>query len=131
MSAQFHIISERSELGQGYWVRIEEIGKAMATTLDDRYRFSARSGILAWRLCVKRSLRPFADELERKATMKRLFAGFVLLACDGFGDLPRQDREFFRFSGRMLLEFSAVDTQMATTVYKKIIIIVKEGEGFL
>jgi hypothetical protein len=31
----------------------------------------------------------------------------------------------------MLLEISAVDTQMITTVYKKVIISVKEGEGFL
>ena len=100
-------------------MRIEEI--ASTATLDDRYRFSARSENLAWRLCVKRSLRPFADELERKAAKKRLFAGFFLLGCDDLGDLPREDREFFRFSGRMLLEISAVDTQIITTLYKKVI----------
>ena len=102
-------------------MRIEEIGKATAATLDDRYRFSARSGNLAWRLCVRRSLRLFADELEREAAIKGLIAGSLLLVCDGFGDLPREDREFFRFSGRMLLEISAVDTQIITTLYKKVI----------
>ena len=131
MSAQIDIISERSELGQGSWVRLEEIGKASTATLDDRYRFAARSVNLTWRLCVKRSQCPFADELERKAARKRLFAGFLLLPCDSFGDLPREDREFFRFSGRMLLEISAVDTQIVTTLHKKVINIRKRGRRFV
>jgi hypothetical protein len=110
-------------------VRIEEI--ASTATLDDRYRFSARSENLAWRLCVKRSLRLFADQLERKAAIRRLIGGSLLLVCDGFGDLPREDREFFRFSARMLLEISVVDTQKETTVYKKVIIILNRGRRFV
>ena len=131
MSAQIETISERSELGQGSWVRLEEIGKASTATLDDRYRFAARSVNLTWRLCVKRSQCPFADELERKAAVKSLFAGFFLLGCDDSGDLPREDTEFFRFSARMLLENSAVDTQIMTTLYKKVIIILKRGRCFV
>ena len=64
MSAQIDIISERSELGQGPWVRIEEIGKASTATLDDRYRFAEPNVNLTWPLCVRRSPRPFAEEVK-------------------------------------------------------------------
>ena len=131
MSAQIDIISERSELGQGSWVRLEEIGKASTATLDDRHRFAARSVNLTWPLCVRRSLPPITDESETKTEVKSLFAGFFLWGADDLGDVPREGSEFFPFSARMLLEISAVDTQMITTVYKKVIISVKEGEGFL
>jgi|SRR6516164_2407431 hypothetical protein len=118
MSAQIDIISERSELGQGSWVRLEEIGGASTVTLDDRYRFAARSVNLTWPLCGKM----LAASICRRS--EKSFSSFLLLACDGFGDVPRE-REFFPFSARMLLEISAVDTQMITTVYKKVIISLK------
>src|SRR6516164_6380360 len=98
MSAQIDTISERSERGQGSWLRIEEIGKAWTATLDDRYRFAARSANLTWPLCVRRSLRAITDESETKTEVKSLFAGFFLLGCGRpwrctarrLGDFPHQ-----------------------------------------
>ena len=58
-----------------------------------------------------RSLRPFANELETKTKVQSLFAaGFLLLVCDGLGNLPREDAEFFRFNARIFLEITPVDT---------------------
>jgi hypothetical protein len=132
MSAQIDIISERREPVQGSRVRTEEIGKASTATLDDRYRFSARSVNLTWRLCVKRSLRPFANELETKTQVKSLFAaGSLLLACDGLGDLPLEDTESFRFCARIFLEITPIGIQIIITLYKKVIIIQKEGRHFV
>ena len=131
MSAQIDTISERSELGQGSWLRIEEIGKASTATLDDRYRFAARSANLTCLLCVRRSLCPFADESEVETEVKSLFAGFFLLGCDDPGDLAHEDTEFFGLSARMLLEISAVDTQIVTTLHKTVISILKRGRRFV
>ena len=131
MSAQIDIISERSELGQGSWVRLEEIGKASTATLDDRHRFAARSVNLTWLLCVRRSLPPITDESETKTEVKSLFAGFFLLGCDDLGDLPREDTDFFRISTRIFLQILPIDIQMMTTVYKKVIICPKRGGAFL
>jgi hypothetical protein len=79
-----------------------------------------------------RSLRPFANELERKTKVKSLFAaGFLLLACDGLGDLPREATEFFRFSARIFLEITPIDALILITVYKKVIIIPKEARHFV
>jgi hypothetical protein len=41
---------------------------------------------------------PLANELETKTKVKSLFAGFLLLASDGVGDLPREGAEFFAFA---------------------------------
>ena len=49
--------------------------------------------------------------------------GFLLLVCDGFGNLPREDAEFFRFSARIFLEITLIDIRIVITVYKKVIII--------
>ena len=116
MSAQIDIVSELREPRQGSWVRIEEIGKASTATLDDCYRLSTPSENLAWRFGAKRPPRRFAKELQPKTESEKFFAGFLLLACDGLGDLPREDTESFRFSARMQ-KISAVDTQDITTVY--------------
>jgi hypothetical protein len=130
MSAQIDIISEPSGLGQGSWVRVEEIAKASTATLDDRSRFAARSVNLTWPLCVGRSLRPITDESEMKPEAKSLFAGFFLLGCDDLGDLPREDTDFFRISTQIFLQISRIDTKMLTTVYKKVIIVPKRGGRF-
>ena len=98
MSAQIDTILECKEPGQGSCVRIEEIAKASRPTLDDCYRFAARSVNLTSRLCVKSSLRLLADELETKAGVKNLIARLFLLACEGPGDLSRGNTEFFRLS---------------------------------
>jgi hypothetical protein len=124
MSAQIDIISERSELGQGSWVRLEEIGRASTVTLDDRYRFAARSVNLTWPLCGKM----LAASICRRS--EKSFSSFLLLACDGFGDVPREAGSFFPFSARTLLEISAVDTQIITTLYKKVIIFLNRGRAF-
>jgi hypothetical protein len=128
MSAQIDIISECREPGQGSCVRIEEIAKASTPTLDDRYRFAARSVNFTWRLCVKSSLRPLADELETKAEVKNLFARFLLLVSEGLGDLSLGNMEFFCFRTRKFLEITSIDIQNTTTLYKKVIIFAsKEG----
>jgi hypothetical protein len=123
MSAQMHIILERSELGQGSWVRLEEIGKTSTATLDHRYRFAARSVNLTWPLCGK----TLAASIWGS---EKPFSSFLLLACDGLGDVSREGREFFPSSARTLLEISAVDTQILITLYKKVIIILKRGRVF-
>src|SRR5271167_2586259 len=75
MSTQIDIIRKRGEPGQGFWARIEEIGKAPTATLDDRYRFSARSVNLTWQLSANhqrtakvmfRSLRPLPRNWRRR-----------------------------------------------------------------
>ena len=124
MSAQIDIILERREPGQGSWVR------ASTSTSDDRYRLSARSVNLTWRLRVKTLARPFPDELETNTEAKRLSAGLLLLACDGLGDPSREDTEFFCFSARTFLETMPIDIQYKITVYKKVIIFLK-AEGIL
>jgi hypothetical protein len=128
MSAQIDIFWECKEPGRGSCVRTEEIGKASTPTLDDRYRFAARSVNLTWRLCVKSSLRALADELETKAQMKNLIARLLLLACGGPGDLSRGNTECFRLNARKFLEITPIDTQYIITLYKKVIIFAsKEG----
>jgi hypothetical protein len=122
MSAQIDIISGRSELGQGSRLRLEEIAKASTATLDDRYRFAARSVNLTWPLCVRRSLRPITDESETKKEVNSLFAHLLLLASDGLGDLSRGNTGFLRFSARKFLEITPIDIQHKITVYKKVII---------
>jgi hypothetical protein len=140
MSTQIDIIRELKEPGQGSWVRIGGIGKASTGTLHGHYRFSARSVNLTWQLGANhqrtakvtiRSLRPFANELETKTKVKSLFAGFLLLACDGVGDLPREDTEFFRFCARKFLEITRIDTLVGITVYKNVINTPKGGRHFV
>ena len=138
MSTQIEIIRERREPGLGSWVRIEGIGKASTGTLHGHYRFSARRVNLTSQLGANhqrsakvpfRSLRPLANELETKTKVKSLFAGFLLLACDGVGDLPRDGTEFFRFCARIFLEITPIDILTTITVYKNVIIVQKRG-GF-
>jgi hypothetical protein len=74
--------------------------------------------------------RPFADEFETKTEVKSLFVGLLLLACDGLGDPPREDTEFFRFNARIFLEITPIDIQNKITVYKQVIIFSKV-EGIL
>jgi hypothetical protein len=136
MLTQIDIIRKRGEPGQGSWVRIGGIGKASTGTLDGHYRSSARSVNLTLQLganhqrsakATSRSLSPFANETETKTKVKSLFAGFLLLACDGVGDLPREDAEFFRFNARIFLEITPIDALVVITLYKKVISIPKEG----
>jgi hypothetical protein len=73
-----------------------------------------------------------ANELETKTKVKSLFAeGFLLLGCDGLGNLPREDADFFRFSARIFLEITLIDIRIVITVYKKVIIVPKEGSHFV
>ena len=131
MSAQIDIISEYKEPGQGSWVRIEEIAKASTPTLEDRYRFAARSVNLTWRLCVKSSLRPFADELETKAEVRNFNARLLLLTCGGPGDLSRGNTKRFRLNARKFLEITPIDIPHKTTVYKKVIIFASKEGNFV
>src|SRR5262249_19779946 len=108
-------------------VRIQEIAKASRPTLDDCYRFAARSVNLRSRLYVKSSLRLLADELETKAEVKNLIARLFPSACDGPGDLSRGNTEFFRFSARKFLAITPIDTPAEITVYKKVIIFGRRG----
>jgi hypothetical protein len=71
-----------------------------------------------------------ANELETKTKVKSRFAaGFLVLACDGLGDLPREDTKFFRFSARIFLEITPIGT-IRITVYKKVVFIPEGGEAF-
>jgi len=119
MSAQIDIILERREPGQGSWLA------ASTSTSDDRYRLSARSVNLTWRLRVKTLACPFPDELATNTEAKRLPAGLLLLAFPS-----REDTEFFCFSARTFLETMPIDIQYKITVYKKVIIFLK-AEGIL
>jgi hypothetical protein len=131
MLTQIDIIRERKEPGQGSWVRIEEIGKAPTATLDDPLlvlRGKRQSHMAIWRKSPKNTegnvplAASVANELETKTKVKSLFAaGFLLLVCDGLGNLPR---EYF-------LEITPIDTLAVTTVYKKVINIPKEGRHFV
>ncbi len=55
--------------------------------------------------------RHFADELETKTKLKSLFAGLLLLACNGLGDPSHEYTEFLRFSARIFLEIKPIDIQ--------------------
>ena|SRR5438132_498744 len=136
MLMQIDIIRERKEPGQGFWVRIGGIGKASTGTLHGHYRSFARSVNLTWQLganhqrsakATSRSLSPFANESETKTKVKSLFAGFLLLTCDGVGDLPRERPEFFCFCARIFLEIRPIDIRMVITLYEKVIIFQKRG----
>src|SRR5690349_9298896 len=105
MSAQIDIISERSELGQGSWVRLEEIGKASAATLDDRYRFDAQSVNLTWPLCVRRSLRPITDESEMKTEVKSLFGASSLWGAMTLAIYRAKTRIFFASAQEYFYKF--------------------------
>ena len=73
-----------------------------------------------------------ANELETKTKVKSLFAaGFLLLMCDGLGNLPCEDAEFFRFSARIFLEITPIDTLVEITVYKNVINIPKKRRHFV
>ena len=124
MSAQIDIISERSELGQGSWVRSEEIGRASTVTLDDRYRFAARSVNLTWPLCGKM----LAASICRRS--EKSFSSFLPFGVRRFWRCTARSREFFPFSARTLLEISAIDSQILTTLYKKVITLLKRGRAF-
>src|SRR5262245_16731911 len=126
-----HIISELRQLGQGSRVGIEGIGKASTAPLNERYRLSARSVNLNWQFRSKRSLRPFANQLEPKTEVKSPLQAFLFLACAGFGGSTARRQGVFRFSARMLLEISGIDTQIITTLYKKVIIFLKRGRHFV
>ena len=136
MLTQIDIIRKRGEPGQGCWVRIEEIGKAPTATLDDPplvLRGKRQSHTATWRKSPKNTegnvpLAPsVASELETKTKVKSLFAGFLLLACDGVGDLPRERPEFFCFCARILLEITPIDIRIIITLYEKVIIFQKRG----
>jgi hypothetical protein len=72
-----------------------------------------------------------ANKLETKTKVKSLFAGgFPLLVCDGLGNLPREDAEFFRFSAPIFLEITPIDTLVRITVYKNVTRVPKRGEAF-
>jgi hypothetical protein len=136
MSTQIDIIRKRREPRQGSWVRIEEIGKAPPATLDDpllTLRGKRQSHTATWRKSPKGTAvnvplaASIANELETKAKVKSLFAaGFLLSVCDGLGNLPREDAEFFRFSARIFLEITPIDTLVIITVYKNVTSIPKE-----
>jgi hypothetical protein len=69
-----------------------------------------------------------ANALETKTKVKSLFAaGFFLLVCDGLGNLPRGDAEFFHFSARIFLEITPIDTLVIITVYKQVILFQRRG----
>jgi hypothetical protein len=141
MSTQIDTIRESREPGQGSRVRIKEIGKASTATLDDRCRFSPRSVNLTWHLGANHqrtakamflSLRPLTNELETKTKVKSLFAAsFLLSACDGLSNLPREEAEFFHFSARIFLEIPPIDTLVLITVCKNVIGIPKERRHFV
>src|SRR5262245_33363520 len=78
MSAHIDIISERSELGQGSWVRLEEIGRASTVTLDDRYRFAARSVNLTWPLCGKTLAASICRRSEKSFSASSFWRATVL-----------------------------------------------------
>ena len=50
--------------------------------------------------------------------------------ADDLGDVPREGSEIFPINARRLLEISAVDTQIITTLYKKVISILTRGRAF-
>ena len=136
MSTQIDTTRERREPGLGSWVRIEGIGKASTGTLHGHYRFSARRVNLTWQLGANhqrtakvtfRSLRSLANELETNTKAKSLLGGFLLLACDGVGDLPRDGTEFFRFCARIFSEITPIDSQIKITLHKRVIIFKKTG----
>ena len=112
---------------------MEEIGKAPTATLDDPLlvlRGKRQYHMATWRKSPKNTegnvplAASLANELETKTKVKILSAaGFLLLVCDGFGNLPREDAKFFRFSARIFLEITPFDTLVKITVYKKVIII--------
>jgi hypothetical protein len=141
MATQIDIIRKRRESGQGSWVRIEEIGKAPMATLDDPLlvlRGKRQSHTATWRKSPKNTegnvplAASVANELETKTKVKSLFAaGFLLLVCDGLGNLPREDAEFFRFSARIFLEITPIDTLVIITLYKNVTTIPKEGRHFV
>jgi hypothetical protein len=113
MSAQIDIVPERRSQAKG----------SGTATFGDRYRFSARSANLMCRIA-----RHVADEL--KMELKNLLAGLLLLACNGLGDPSHEDTVFLRFSARIFLEITCIDTQHKITVYTKVIIFSKT-EGIL
>jgi hypothetical protein len=141
MSTQIDIIRKRREPGQESWGRIEEIGKAPMATLDDPLlvlRGKRQSHMATWRNSPKNTegnvplAASVANELETKTKVKSLFAGgFLLLVCDGLGNLPREDAEFFRFSARIFLEITPIDTLEVITVYKNVISIPKKRKHFV
>ena len=99
-------------------------------SVHDCYRFAARSVNLTSRLCVKSTLRLLADELETKAGVKNLIARLFLLACEGPGGLSRGNTEFCRLIARKFLAKTPIDTPDEITVYKKVIIFLREGRDF-
>jgi len=116
---------------------MEEIGKAPPASLDDPLlvlRGKRRSHMATWRKSPENTERnvplaaSVANELETKTKVKSLFAaGFLLLACDGLGNLPREDADFFRFNARIFLKITPIDTLVEITVYEKVIIFQKRG----
>jgi hypothetical protein len=141
MATQIDIIRKRREPGQGSWVRIEEIGKAPMATLDDPLlvlRGKRQSHTATWRKSPKNTegkvpLAPsVANELETETKVKSPFAAaLLLLVCDGLGNLPREDAEFFRFSARIFLEITPIDTLVEITVYKNVITTPREKRHFV
>jgi hypothetical protein len=141
MSTQIDIIRKRGEPGQGSWVRIKEIGKASTATLDDPllvFRDKRQSHTATWHKSPKNTegnvplAASVANELERKTKVKSLFAaGFLLSVCDGLGNLPREDAEFFHFSARIFREITPIGTLLVRTLYKNVIIFPKEGRHFV
>ena len=130
MSTQIDIIRRRIEPGQGCCVRIEEAVKAPTPTLDDPllvFRDKRQSHTATWHKSAKNTegnvplAASVANEFETKTKVKSLFAaGFLLSVCDGLGNLPREDTEFFRFSARIFLEITSIDTLVTTTVCKNV-----------
>ena len=130
MSTQIDIIRRRIEPGQGRCVRIEEAVKAPTPTLDDPllvFRDKRQSHTATWHKSPKNTegnvplAASVANEFETKTKVKSLFAaGFLLSVCDGLGNLSREDTEFFRFSARIFLEITSIDTLVTTTVCKSV-----------